>query len=101
LSGDERIRDPYLGGGEHGDEMTFGDRPLNVDSRRRSNVSNAQTVVIARRGERLKSTLSESLYLDPFIVMPREAGAPDGIVTSALFTCQTRQASVGSDEQNQ
>ena len=22
------------GGGEHGDEMTFGDRPLNVDSRR-------------------------------------------------------------------
>jgi transposase len=24
-----------------------------------------------------------------------------GIVTSALFTCQTRQASVGSDEQNQ
>jgi hypothetical protein len=35
LSGDERIRDPYLGGGEHGDEMTFGDRPLNVDTRRR------------------------------------------------------------------
>jgi hypothetical protein len=34
LSGDERIRDPYLGGGEHGDEMTFGDRPLNVDSSR-------------------------------------------------------------------
>jgi hypothetical protein len=23
---------PYLDGGEHGDEMTFGDRPLNVDS---------------------------------------------------------------------
>jgi NAD(P)-dependent dehydrogenase (short-subunit alcohol dehydrogenase family) len=26
---------------------------------------------------------------------------PGGIVTSALFTCQTRPASVGSDEQNQ
>ena len=25
----------------------------------------------------------------------------EGIVTSALFTCQTRQASIGSDEQNQ
>ena len=25
----------------------------------------------------------------------------EGIVTSALFTCQTRPASVGSDEQNQ
>jgi hypothetical protein len=34
LSGDERIRDAYLGGGEHGDEMTFGDRPLNVDTNR-------------------------------------------------------------------
>jgi hypothetical protein len=34
LSGDERIRDHYLGGGEHGDAMTFGDRPLNVDTRR-------------------------------------------------------------------
>jgi hypothetical protein len=33
LSGDERIRDPYLGGGEQGDEMTFGDRPLHVDPR--------------------------------------------------------------------
>jgi hypothetical protein len=29
---DEHIRDAYLGGGEHGDEMTFGNRPLNVDS---------------------------------------------------------------------
>ena len=35
LSGDERIRDPYLGGGEHSDEMNFGDRPLHVETRRR------------------------------------------------------------------
>jgi hypothetical protein len=57
LSGDERIRDLYLGGGEHGDEMTFGDRPLSVDSRRRSNVSIAQEAAIpGRLGEWVKSS---------------------------------------------
>jgi hypothetical protein len=53
LSGDERIRDAYLGGGEHGDEMTFGDRPLYVDSRHPLDVSIAQKAVThAQPGQR-------------------------------------------------
>ena len=35
------------------------------------------------------------------VVSASQTGPLEGIVTSALFTCQTRRASVGSDEQNQ
>jgi hypothetical protein len=59
LSGDERIRDPYLGGGEHSDEMNFGDRPLHVDSRGRSNVSNAQIASFDEASRKVQSTFAD------------------------------------------
>ena len=41
---------------------------------------------------------SEFAKLDLIVNVTRHQ---DGIVTYALFTCQARQASAGSDEQNQ
>ncbi len=43
---------------------------------------------------------ADSFSLRDFLRQSNREKFPDGIVTSTPFTCQTRQASVGSDGQN-